>query len=444
MEVSLSGHYNYRRLLRTMVPSVMMMVVVSVYSIVDGFFISNFVGTTAFAVINLVWPMLMMIGAIGLMMGAGGSALVSKTMGEADFAKAHRIFTMLVRVTFLMGVFFGVVGYFFAEPICRALGAEGALLHDCVRYMRILLIAMPLLMLQMAFQSFFMTAEKPMVGTKLSVVTGLINIAFDALLVVWLRWGVTGAAIATVLAQAVGGIFPIFYFSSRHNRSALKLVSAVTEWKHVAQACLNGSSEYVGNISLSIVSMCYNAQLLKYLGENGVAAYGVIMAVSFILAAIFIGYNISITPIIGYNYGAQNTLELKSLLRKSIVLEFSFGAVMTILGLAVAYPVSWIYVGYDAELLHLTVRAFCIYVISFLLCGYNMFISALFTALNNGVVSAVAAFTRTLVFEVAAVFILPLLMGIDGIWYSVIVAEVLAAILSTGLLFAFKNRYHYM
>ncbi|MBQ9436234.1 MAG: MATE family efflux transporter [Bacteroidales bacterium] len=444
MQVSLSGHYNYQRLLRTMAPSVLMMIVVSVYSIVDGFFISNFVGTTAFAAVNLVWPMLMMIGAVGLMVGAGGSALVSKTMGEAEFDKANRIFSMLVRVTFLFGLALGVIGFLFSRPICRALGAEGALLEESVRYMRIVVLAMPMLMLQMAFQSFFMTAEKPMVGTKLSVASGLVNILLDALLVIAFRWGVTGAAIATVLAQVTGGLYPVFYFSSRHNRSTLKLVSAVTEWRFVAKACLNGSSEYVGNISLSIVSMCYNEQLLRYIGENGVAAYGVIMSVSFILAAVFMGYNISITPIIGFNYGAQNTIELKSLLRKSVVLSLCFGLAMTLLGWLIAYPVSWIFVGYDADLLQLTTRAFCIYIASFLLCGYNMFVSALFTALNNGVVSAVAAFTRTLVFEVAAVFILPLLIGIDGIWYSVIVAEMLAALLATALLFGFRKRYGYM
>ncbi len=427
-----------------MAPSVLMMIVVSVYSIVDGFFISNFVGTTAFAAVNLVWPMLMMIGAVGLMVGAGGSALVSKTLGEAEFDKANRIFSMLVRVTFLFGLALGVIGFLFSRPICRALGAEGALLEESVRYMRIVVLAMPMLMLQMAFQSFFMTAEKPMVGTKLSVASGLVNILLDALLVIAFRWGVTGAAIATVLAQVTGGLYPVFYFSSRHNRSTLKLVSAVTEWKFVAKACLNGSSEYVGNISLSIVSMCYNEQLLRYIGENGVAAYGVIMSVSFILAAVFMGYNISITPIIGFNYGAQNTIELKSLLRKSVVLSLCFGLAMTLLGWLIAYPVSWIFVNYDADLLQLTTRAFCIYIASFLLCGYNMFVSALFTALNNGVVSAVAAFTRTLVFEVAAVFILPLLIGIDGIWYSVIVAEMLAALLATALLFGFRKRYGYM
>lgn len=443
MKIELSGHYTIRRLLLSSLPNVLMMIVSSIYSIVDGLFVSNWAGTTPFAALNIIWPGLMVVAALGLMIGTGGSALVSMTMGQGDKERADRLFSMLIRFAFLLGVVFAVPMFLFMRPIAIALGAEGELIKDAVIYGRILAAALPFFILQMAFQSFYMTAEKPRLGTILSIVCGLTNMVLDALFIVGFHWGIAGAAAATAMAQLVGGAWPLWYFTSKRNTSSLHLSKTGWDGKALLHACTNGLSEYVGNIALSIVGMCYNLQLMRYIGENGVAAYGIIMYIGFVFAAIFIGYNLTVAPVVGFNYGAQNHAELRSLLRKSLTLMSIAGLVMTAISEAASRPMSAIFVSYDADLMALTVRALRLYMLSFLLCGINMFTSAWFTALGNGVVSAIAAFTRTLVFELGAVFILPMVLGIDGIWMAVNVAEVLACILSISLLFAFRKRYHY-
>lgn len=444
MKIELSGHYSVRRLLLSSLPNVMMMVVSSIYSIVDGLFVSNWAGTTPFAALNIVWPAIMVVGAFGLMIGTGGSAIVSMTMGQNDYERADRLFSMLIRFAVILGLTFALPMFLLMRPIVVALGAEGALIHDAVIYGRILSLSLPAFILQMAFQSFYMTAEKPRLGTILSIVCGVTNMALDALFIVGFHWGIAGAAAATAIAQLVGGIWPIWYFSSKKkNSSALHLVRGRWDGKALLHACTNGLSEYVGNIALSIVGMCYNLQLMRYIGENGVAAYGIIMYIGFVFAAIFIGYNLTVAPVVGFNYGAENHAELRSLLRKSLTLMFLGGVLMTGLAEATSRPLSAIFVGYDTELMELTVRALRLYMLSFLLCGINMFTSAWFTALGNGLLSAIAAFTRTLVFELGAVFVLPILLGIDGIWMAVNVAEVLACCLSVCLLLAFRKRYHY-
>lgn len=444
MKIELSGHYGVKRILLTSVPSVIMMIIISVYSIIDGIFVSNYAGTTAFAALNLIFPALMIIGALGLMIGTGGSALVSKTIGEGDRDKANQIFTMLIKFALLLGTLLGILFFIFIEDVAIWLGAEGAMIADCVLYGRICLISMPAFVLQMAFQSFFMTAEKPSLGTKLSIASGVTNVILDYLFVALCGWGLTGAAIATMLAQMVGGLYPLYYFTSRRaNKSSLKFVTSRIEWCHIIKSCTNGLSEYVGNISLSIVSMCYNIQLMKLIGENGVAAYGILMYIGFIFGAIFIGYNIAVAPVIGYNYGADNKKELNSLLRKSLIILSITGLLLTGISELLSTLIAKAFVSYDPILEALTIRAIRIYMISFTLCGINMFVSAWFTALNNGIVSAVAAFTRTLIFELGCVFILPLFFGLDGVWMSVDVADFMALILSVILLKSFKKRYGY-
>lgn len=444
MKIELSGSYGYTRMIRSSVPSILMMLITSVYGIVDGLFVSNFAGTTAFAAINLVWPAIMLLGALGLLFGTGGSALVAMIIGQGDRERANRAFTMIVRFMLMLGLLMAVLFFILAKPIVILLGAEGELIHLCALYGRILVLAMPLFMCQMAFQSFYMTAEIPQLGTKLTIICGVINIALDALFIVGLGWGVVGAAIASAAGMAVGGLYPLYYFTSkRRNKTKLKFTRTRTEWNYVGRACTNGLSEYVGNISLSIVSMCYNLQLMRLIGESGVAVYGILLYIGFIYASVFIGFNITISPVISYNYGAQNTDELKRLLRKSIVLLFVAGSILTILSEVLSTPMAGLFVNYDPQLKALTARAIRIYMISFMICGLNMFVSAFFTALNNGLVSAVAAFTRTLIFELGAIFILPLFLGLDGVWLAVDVADVLALIMSIILLAAFRKRYRY-
>jgi len=444
MKIELAGSYGYRRMIKSSVPSILMMLFTSVYGIVDGLFVSNFAGTTAFAAINLVWPAIMMLGALGLMFGTGGSALVAMIIGQGDRDRANRAFTMIVRSMLIIGAVMTVLFFIFAKPIVVLLGAEGELVHLCVLYGRILVLVMPLFMCQMAFHSFFMTAEVPQLGTKLTVICGIINIALDAFLIGALGWGVIGAAIASAAGMAGGGLFPLYYFTSKkRNKTKLKFTSTRTEWNYVGRACTNGLSEYVGNISLSIVSMCYNLQLMRLIGESGVAVYGILLYIGFIYASVFIGFNITISPVVSYNYGAQNIPELKSLLRKSLVLLFVAGSILTVLSEVLSGPMAGMFVSYDPELKALTARAIRIYMISFTICGLNMFVSAFFTALNNGLVSAVAAFTRTLIFELGSIFVLPVFLGLDGVWLAVDVADVLALIMSVILLAAFRKRYHY-
>ena len=433
MNIELAGHYSHRRILRSVLPSIGMVLVVSVYSIVDGFFVANFAGKTGFAAINLTFPAIMMIGSLGLMIGTGGAALVAKIKGEGYPEKANRVFTMLVQFGLSLGILLGIVLAVAAPTVARWLGADEPMMDECVLYIRLNMIGMPGFVLQCAFQSFYMAAERPQLGTLMSIVAGVTNIVLDAILVWALGMGVTGAAIATAAGCTVGGLFPVFYFSSRRNKGSLRIIPTRILWPYIGKACSNGLSEYVSSISMNIVTMCYNLQLMHYLGEDGVSAYGVVMYIAFIFAAVFIGYNIGITPIIGYHFGAGDISEQRSLFHKSLGIIGVLGVLMAGSAEAFAGPIARVFVGYDAELTELTIRAMRLYMLAFLISGINMFVSALFTGLNNGVVSAVASFTRTLVFELACVWLLPALFGIDGIWCSWPLAEVLALILSAVL-----------
>lgn len=440
--IQLSDHFNYRRLLRFTFPSVVMMIFTSIYSVVDGFFVSNFVGKTPFTAVNFIMPFLMILGAIGFMFGAGGSALISKTMGEGEDEKAKELFSLFVKVTLGCGVVFGVLGFLFVRPIAVFLGAEGELLELCVLYARIIMIALPAYMLQFEFQSFFVTAEKPQLGLYMTIASGVTNIVLDALLVAVFRCGLIGAAAATAISQCVGGVIPLVYFS-RPNSSRLRLVKAPFDGRSLVKACTNGSSELLSNVSMSLVSMLYNVQLIKYAGEDGVAAYGVLMYVNFVFLAAFIGYSVGTAPVIGYHYGAGNHEELKGILKKSLVLVGVFSVSMFVVAELLARPLSMLFVGYDAGLLALTLRGFLIYSFSFLFAGMAIFGSSFFTALNNGLVSAVMSFLRTLVFQVTAVMIFPLIWEIDGIWMSIVGAELMAAAVAVVFLILLRKRYHY-
>lgn len=443
MKIALHGHYGYRRLVRSSIPSIVMMLVGSIYSVVDGLFVSNFVGTTAFAALNVIWPAVMIIGALGLMIGTGGTALVSMTKGMGEAERANVLFSMLIRFTILIAVVFMVPLYLLMEPLARMLGAEGEMVHQCVIYGRICTVGLPGFMLQMCFQSFYMTAEKPQLGTLMSIVCAVTNIALDALFIVVFHWGLAGAAAASMTACFVGGFFPLWYFRSRFNNSSLRLVRAPFERKPILKASSNGLSEYVGNISWNVLAICYNLQLLKMMGENGVAAYSVLLYYGYIFAAVFFGYNLTVTPIIGYNYGAEDKAELRSLLRHSIFLLLGLGSLMTLVSELLAEPAARLFVGYDPELSALTKHAIRLYMISFFIAGVNIFTSSWFTGLNNGKVSAVVSFIRNLVFELGFVFLLPVLIGPDGIWLAVDAADFCCLILSAALILAYRKRYGY-
>lgn len=442
MRIQLSEHFTAAKLLRFVLPSIAMMIFTSIYGVVDGLFVSNFVGKTPFAAINLIMPFLMGLGALGFMIGTGGSALIARTLGEGDRERANRYFSMLIAATVLSGLALTVLGLAFLRPIAAAMGATDALMEDCVLYGRILLTFQTAFMLQNVFQSFFALAEKPKMGLGMTVAAGMTNIVLDALFVAVFRWGLAGAAIATVISQVVGGVVPLLYFS-RHNNSLLRLVKPRFDGRALGKVCLNGSSELLTNLSTSLVSVLYNFQLMKLAGEDGVAAYGVLMYVNFIFLAIFFGYAIGSAPLISYHYGAGNRAELQNLLRKSLLLMAGCGVVLTLLAEAVAAPLSRIFVGYDAALYAMTSHGFRLYALSFLAAGLNVFGSAFFTALNDGPVSAAISFLRTLVFQVAVVLVLPAIFGIDGIWLAVTVAELLALAVTVCFLVGKRKKYHY-
>ena len=443
-QIQLSDHFTFGRLIRFTVPTMGMMIFTSIYSVVDGFFVSNFAGKTPFAAVNLIYPFLMIFSTVGFMFGTGGSAIVAKTFGEGDNKKANEYFSLFVYVTAVLGIILAVIGIVFIRPIAILLGASGEMLENAIVYGRIILLALPFNVLQFLFQSFYVTAEKPKMGLTVTMASGFTNMIMDAVLVILLpqQYKLAGAALATALSQTVGGLFPLIYFS-RENNSILRLGRAKFNGKAVLKASTNGSSEFMSNISMSLVGMLYNVQLLKYAGEDGVAAYGVMMYVSMIFSALFIGYSIGTAPIVGYHDGAMNYSELKGLLRKSLIIIGSFGLLMVASAELLARPLAKIFVSYDETLLELTVSGFKIFALSFFFMGYAIYSSGFFTALNDGLTSALISFLRTLVFQVAAVLTLPAILGIDGIWYSIIAAEFMAVIFSVIFLIAKRKKYHY-
>jgi len=442
MRIQLSDHFTYRRLLRFVFPTVVMMIVTSIYGIVDGLFISNIVGKTAFAAVNLIMPFLMALASFGFMIGTGGSALVSRTLGEGDRARANGYFSTLIAVTAGVGLVLSALGFAFMRQISEFLGATEQMLGNCVLYGRTVVAAGAFFMLQNAFQSFFVVAEKPKLGLAVSTFAGICNMVLDFLMVYVLHMGVFGAALATAISQGIGALIPVAYFL-RKNDSLLQLAPAAPDLNALGKACFNGSSEMMTNLSMSLVGMLYNFQLMRFAGEDGVAAYGVIMYVDLIFLSFFIGYSIGCAPIVGFDYGAGNTDELKNMFRKSLVLTGIAGVLMTAAAIVLAAPLASLFVGYDGGLMAMTVHGLRLYACSFLICGFNVFSSAFFTALSNGLLSALISFLRTLVFESSAVLLLPRLLGLDGIWLAIAAAESAALLVSVSLLVKNRKRYRY-
>ena len=443
MDIQLSDHFTYKRLIKFVIPSIVMMIFTSIYGVVDGLFVSNFAGTTAFAAVNLVIPFTMILGAFGFMFGTGGSALVAMTLGQGKQKLANKIFSFLIYTALIFGSILAILGIIFLEPIMILLGAEGEMVGLCVIYGRIILMAIPAFMLQNMFQSFMVTAERPDLGLKVTVMAGVTNMILDALFIGLFKWGVAGAALATGISQYVGGIVPLVFFA-RKNETMLKLTKTRFMGRELVKSCTNGASELITNISMSLVSMLYNLQLIKIAGENGIAAYGVIMYLNFVFVAIFLGYAIGTAPIFGFNYGAANHAELKNVFKKSLIINTVFGAVLATTAILLAEPLSRIFVGYDQELLDMTVRGMRLFSISFYLCGYPIFGSSFFTAMNNGLVSGIISASRTVVFQVGAVMILPIFWGLDGIWHSINVAEAGATLVTVYFLVKNRKKYKYV
>ena len=442
MQIQLSEKFNYKKLIRFTMPSIIMMIFISIYSVVDGVFVSNFVGKTPFTAINLIMPVYMLLGAIGFMVGTGGSALVSKLLGEGKTEKANSVFSLLIYASLIFGAAISLIVFIFIEPISRLLGAEGEMLDCCVLYGRILLPFMAIFILQNEFQSFLVAAEQPKLGLWITVAAGCTNILLDALFVAVFPFGLAGAAVATAISQTVGGVIPLFYFFYA-KKSVLRLGKAKFDGGAIVKTCTNGASEMMTNVSLCIVNILYNFRLMEIAGYDGVAAYSVIMYVNFVFMAIFFGYSIGSSPIVSYHYGAGNTDEIKSLKKKSFTIIAASAFLMTLLAEVLAYPLAKIFVGYDEALLKMTTRGFMLYSLSFLVMGFNVLGSSFFTALNNGGVSAAISLSRTFLFQILSILFLPLWLKLDGIWLSVVVAELLSISVTAFFFINQRSRYHY-
>ena len=442
MPIQLSEHFTYGKLLRFTFPSIVMMIFISVYSVVDGFFVAKFVGATPFAAVNIVWPFIMILGSIGFMLGSGGSALVAKTLGERKTQKANQIFSLLIYTIITCSFLFAVLGLLFIQKILIWLGVTGILLKNCLIYAKVLMPAVPALMLQVIFHTFMVTAERPKFGMVITILAGIVNFILDAVFILAFDYGLKGAALATVISQIIGGGIPLIYFMFP-NKSLLRLGYTKIYVSALLKSCGNGISEFLSNISMSIVGMLYNYQLLRIAGENGVVAYGVISYVNFIFLASFIGYSVGSNPIISYHYGAKNKTELHNLLHKSLRLISIVAVIMTASAICSALPIARLFIGYNSQLMQITAHGFQIYALSFLLAGFNIYASAFFTALNNGLVSAFISVFRTMISECLCVIILPLFFGVEGIWAAIIVAEIMALVVSVVCIISFKPKYGY-
>ncbi|MCI8285312.1 MAG: MATE family efflux transporter [Firmicutes bacterium] len=442
MRIQLSDHFTYSRLIRFVLPSIAMMIFTSIYSVVDGLFVSNFAGKDSFAAVNLVMPVLMGLSAIGFMFGTGGSAVVAKTLGEGDNKRANRYFSMFIYTILGLGIIIAAAGFMLMDHIVTLLGASNNIREYCIIYARISFLSLPCFMLQIAFQSFFVAAEKASLSLKMSIASGLTNAVLDYVFIAVFDWGVAGAAAATAIGEFIGGLTPIFYFA-RKNNSLLRLTKTRLEPKVIGKGCLNGSSEMLTNLSASIVNILYNFQLMRFAGDDGIAAYGTIMYVNFIFIAVFMGYAVGSAPLVGYNYGSENKTELKNLLKKSLTMIGLAGISMLILAELLAKPLTKFFVGYDDALFEMTCYGLRIYAAAFLVNGFNIYVSSFFTALNNGVVSGIISFLRTFVFQIVVVMILPIFFGLNGIWGSIIIAEVLALFVSIAFLMVNRKKYGY-
>ncbi|MCI6858821.1 MAG: MATE family efflux transporter [Eubacterium sp.] len=443
MKIQLSEHFTYKKLLKFVIPSIVMMIFTSIYSVVDGLFVSNFVGKTALAAVNLIMPFIMGLSSLGFMIGTGGSAIVAKTLGEGKKKEANEYFSMLVYVTIVGGVAISVAGMFLTRPVSIALGARGKLLSDCILYGRLSFLSLTAFMLQNVFQSFFVAAQKPRLGLYVVLSAGVSNIVLDYIFIVVLQFGVAGAALGTVCGEFIGGLFPLFYFA-RKNSSLLRLGKTRFCGRILRKTSINGSSELMTHLSSSLVNSIYNLQLMRFAGEDGVAAYGTIMYVNFIFIAIFLGYSIGSAPIVSFHYGAGNEDELKNLFKKSLTLVGSWGLMLFCLAQMIAAPLSHIFVGYDVGLMELTRHGFRIFCLVYLLNGFNIYGSSFFTALNNGLISALISFLRTLVFQLTVLIVLPEILGIDGVWGSVVLAELLTVCVTVTFFISQRKKYHYV
>lgn len=443
MEIKLSDNFNYLKLIKFTIPTVAMLIFTSIYSIVDGFFVSNYVGKTEFAAVNLVFPCIMLLGSFGFMFGTGGSAIVAKTLGENNKKIAKEYFSMIVYASIIFAIFFTILGYILIEPVVIKFGASGDLLLNSILYGRILILSLIPFILQNLFQILFITAGKPDFGLKITLVAGCTNMVLDYIFIAHFGLGLKGAAYATVISQIIGGVVPLMYFANK-NSSHLKLVKTNIDLKILLKAAINGSSEMLTNISMSLINILYIWQLLRMAGENGIAAYGVVMYLEFIFSGIYLGFSTGSAPIVSYNFGAKNQTELKNLFTKSLIIISVLGITLTGLAETFAYPLSGIFVGYDDNLHNITTHGFKLYALAFLIMGFNIYASAFYTALNNGVSSAIISFLRTFVFQVASVFILPLFFGINGIWGAIVVSELITLMFSTGFLIRTRKRYGYI
>lgn len=441
MTNSIAQKFNVFTLLKFAFPTMVMMVFMSLYTIVDGIFVSRLVGSNALSAVNIVYPVISLLIACGIMLSTGGSAIVARQMGEKREQEARENFSMLAVVSVLTGIVILVLGLMFLEPICRILGGTPVLLEDCKIYLGVLLGFGPLTMLQMLFQTFFVTAGKPGLGLGLTLTGGVVNMVLDYVFMGPMQMGVLGAALATGLGQAIMAVAGVVYFLKV--KGNLYFVKPVFRGNILLQSCGNGSSEMVSNLSTAVVTFLFNITMLKLAGEDGVAAITIVLYGQFLFTALYLGFSMGVAPVVSFNYGNQNHAQLKRIYK--ICIGFILGSSVFILGIALLFsePIVGIFTGEENHTYELAVEGFFQFSFNYLFAGINIFASALFTSLSNGKISAIISFCRTFVFITVSIVLLPRVMGITGVWLSVPLAELVTLFISITYLKGQKEVYHY-
>lgn len=446
IDIKLSDKFNYSRLLRFALPSIVMVLISSVYGVVDGVIVSNYTDVEHFAALNLILPYITLLGAAGLMLGTGGSALVGKILGEGKSIRANGIFSLLTYTTIAIGLFLGLFGYITSDAVANILGADETMQHLSFEYSGIIFLFLPCYVLQLYFQSLLTTAERPSLALQITLLAGITNIALDILFVIYLKQGLRGAAYATGVSQTFGGLLPLLYFILNRKKSDINIKLGVALWdlKAICKSCVNGLSEWLMSVSLAIVSFLYYYLLLTGdRGEMGVDTYGVLLYFSYIFIAVSVGFSRGIAPVISYHYGASDRHELHSLLMKGLLIVLVLNLVSGITAQVLSAPLANIFVGHDKGLYEYTVVAFRIYSIHFFVTGFNIYISSFFTALNNGKYSGWISVLRTICFESISILTIWMLFGVDKIWWGVTIAEFLTMVIAFSFLFLKRNFYGY-
>ncbi len=442
MNTTISQKFTLTSLLKFALPTTIMMVVLSIYTLVDGVFVSNFVGELAFSAINIIFPFISLIFALGIMAATGGNALVANNLGQGDDEKARENFTLIVIFATGLGLLLMMVGIVFNKEIARLLGATPLIEEYARDYLSTLAPFIPLAIWMGFSQILFVTIGKPTLGLIATLVGGITNIIFDYLFIVVMNMGIKGAALGTGLGYSLPGLFFIYYFLF-HRKNSLYFVKPRWRARVLLKTFTNGSSEFVANLATSITTFMFNLIILDLAGEQGVAAIGIILYAQFLLMSAFLGYAQGVAPIFSYAYGARDHLQLKKVFSISIRVIILFSLAIASFSYFASSSIVGIFVERQSQVFSLAKNGFSVFSLSFLFMGVNIFSSSLFTAFSNGKISASISFLRTLVFILGYLLFLPRFLGLPGVWLAIPLAEFTTMFFSISYLTIQRKKYHY-